>query len=202
MNRFFLPITRIFLALTTCLIPSPSRGQDPQPIPKAATSLALQRLSGVERSAAFSFDEGHRKAFVFIGNSRDKFGGWRVIAVDGNNEPRIAWDSFTLHDPYFTVTAPSDIDLEADATNGYIVTLRGCVAHQCSDGKIGFALYAGKANQLYIAHVSTQDDGSYRVTYSPTSGIPDKYRGELNKMMCSDNGISRPLTLPIKCGTH
>src|SRR5947209_3026136 len=83
-------------------------------------------------------------------------------------------------------TAPTFINSEADGRNGYIVTFRGCVPHQCGDGRIGFALYASQSRQTYIAHISTRDNNSYRVTYYPKSGIPEAVRDKLDQMMCSD----------------
>ena len=100
------------------------------------------------------------------------------------------------------MTGLSSISAEEYSHNGYIVTWRGCVPHQCSDGRIGFALYASQTHQTYRAHVSTLDDNSYRVAYYPKSGIPDEYHKKLDEMMCSDNGVSRPTALPLKCSSR
>lgn len=109
------------------------------------------------------------------------------------------WDSYSLHDEYFWVIGSDNTDSDADGSKDYVVTLRGCVPHNCGDGMIGFALFASRTGQTYVGHVTTRDDGSYEVTYRPKIGIPNVYRQDLDRMMCSDAGISRPSALPIKC---
>ena len=147
-------------------------------------------------------DNGPRHDFIIVGQSRNPVGGWRIISIGGNGQQQIAWDSFSLHNSYFDVTGLSFINMKADEHGGYIVTLRGCAPHQCADGKIGFALYSSHNHQVYLSHISTQEDNSYRVTYFPKSGIPDTYHKQLDQLMCSDNGISRPSALPLKCSAR
>jgi hypothetical protein len=165
----------------------------------AASALASRYLKTTEKCLSFP-SVGGRRGFVLIGESRPH--GWRVLVVADDATPRVLWDSVTLHDPYIQVMAPDNLDCWGDGAGGVIITMRGCAPHQCADGKIGFALYSSERNQVYVSHVTTRDDGSYEVTYYPKSGIPDAYRSELDQMMCSDNGISRPSTLPINCGTR
>jgi len=197
-------ISKALLTTIVCIMPLAASGETPDSsiVPKEATALAMQYLHSVESSTALPVDNGTGKDFIFVGKSRSPVGGWRIIAIDSNDKMRIAWDSFSLHDSYFDVIGLSYINIRADEHKGYIVTLRGCAPHQCADGKIGFAIYASREHQAYISHVSTQEDDSYRVTYFPQSGIPDAYRKELDQMMCTDNGISRPSTLPIKCAAQ
>lgn len=201
MKRTFVSILRVLLMAVTCLVSVALNGQEPtsSTIPKAATALAVRSLRTIEKSTPFPSHDGRSDAFIFVGESRNPPTGWRVIVVEGAETPRLRWDSFALHDSYLDVTAPTFINSEADGRNGYIVTLRGCVPHQCGDGRIGFALYASQSRRTYIAHISTQDDNSYRVTYSPKSGIPEAVREKLDQMMCSDSGVSKPSALPIKC---
>jgi hypothetical protein len=165
----------------------------------SAANLVLRYLSHIDQSKSFSSSSGRGSDYVFIGTSRTHFGGWRAISIAGDTVPRIVWDSFTLHDSYLSVIGRNGINAEATENGSYIITIRGCAPHQCSDGRIGFALYASQTHKTYIAHMTTQDDGAYRVTYAPRAGIPDAYRDELNQMICKDNGISQPSTLPLSC---
>ncbi len=201
MKRTLVSILHVLLMAVTCLVSVALNGQEltSSTIPKAATALALRSLRTIEKSTPFPSNEGRPDAFIFVGESRNPPTGWRIIVVEGAEKPRVRWDSFALHDSYLNVTAPTFINSETDGHNGYIVTLRGCVPHQCGDGRIGFALYASQSGRTYIAHISTQDDNSYRVTYSPKSGTPGAVREKLDQMMCSDSGISKPTALPIKC---
>jgi hypothetical protein len=164
-----------------------------------ATALAKKYLGTVERSMSFPSTEGGSQDVIFVGQSLHPPHGWRIVVVSDQEKYRLVWDSFALHDAYLDVTGLSSINTEADGHDGYIVTWRGCVPHQCSDGRIGFALYSSKNHQTYRAHVATLDDNSYRVAYYPASGIPDEYREKLDEMLCSDNGISQPARMPIKC---
>lgn len=204
MKRMAEFISRVLLTTLVCIVPLVARGENPDSslVPKEATAFAMQYLRSVESSTALPVDNSSSKDFIFVGKSSKPVGGWRIIAIGGNDKLRIVWDSFSLHDSYFDVIGLSFINTRVDEHNGYIVTLRGCVPHQCADGKIGFAIYASREHQTYISHVSTQEDDSYRVTYFPKSGMPDAYRKELDQMMCSDNGISRPSSLPIKCAAQ
>jgi hypothetical protein len=201
MKRTSVSILHVLLMAVTCLASVALNGQEPtsSTVPNAATALAVRSLRTIEKSTPFPSTEGRPNAFIFVGESRNPPTGWRVIVVEGAVTPRVRWDSFTLHDSYLNVTAPTFINSEANGRDGYIVTLRGCVPHQCGDGRIGFALYASESRRTFVAHVSTQDDNSYRVTYSPKSGIPEAVREKLDQMMCSDSGISKPSALPIKC---
>jgi hypothetical protein len=169
---------------------------------KEAIALAKKYLGTIEKSLSFPSTKGGRQDVFFIGQSLKPPRGWRTVVVSDQGKPRTAWDSFVLHDEYFDVIALSSINAEPDGHNGYIVTLRGCVPHQCSDGRIGFALFAAQNRQIYRAHVLTLDDNSYRVVYYPKSGIPDEYHKKLDQMMCSDNGISKPSALPLKCSSR
>jgi len=163
----------------------------------SANRVALNYLRSVDKSASFVLRDHEGEDTVFIGSSTR--GGWRVIIVHRDAGLGVIWDSQSLRDPYFTVTASNTIETQADKNDDYLVTIRGCAPHQCADGKIGFAVYASKTRKTYIAHVLTGPDGSYHVTYKPNVGLPPEYRQELDRLMCADNGISRPATLPIKC---
>jgi hypothetical protein len=191
---------RALSAIVMCFVPLILNGKEPQSSrsTQAATVIATRYLHDVENTKSFTSGDG-REDFVFVGNSRSSSGAWRVIVV-GGTKPRVIWDSFSLlHDSYFYVIGLSSIESESDDQNGYIVTLRGCAPHQCSDGKIGFAIFASRTGRTYLSHVTTKEDGGYEVTYYPKSGIPEDYRRKLDDSMCSDNGVSRPSTLPIKC---
>ena len=165
----------------------------------AATALAMRYLRAIDRTVSLPSSGGKQEDVLFTGPSLGPSGGWRTLVVGGQTKPGLAWDSFTLHDPYLNVTGLSFINTEADSPEGYIVTLRGCVPHQCADGKIGFAIYVSQIRRTYIGHISTREDGSYEISYYPKSGVPDNYRAKLDRMMCSDKGISRPSELPLKC---
>jgi len=158
-------------------------------------------LREVVQSASFPSPNGQGEDTVLVGISNGRSGGWRIVAVGSRPKPTLLWVSPGLHDLYLEMSAPNDIEVEADGQNSYIVTVRGCMRHQCADGRIGYALYSSQSRRFYISHVTTSDDGAYSVTYFPKSGIPDVYRSQLDKMTCSDNGITRPSSLPIKCST-
>ena len=204
MKRTSVSTLHVLLMAIMCVSTAALNGQEPtsSTIPKAATSLGMQSLRTIEKSTSFPSREGRPDAFIFVGESRNPPTGWRIIVVEGTETPHVMWDSFALHNSYLDVTAPTFINSEADGRNGYIVTLRGCVPHQCGDGRIGFALYASQSRRTYVAHVSTREDNSYRVTYYPKSGIPDTYRRKLDEMVCADNGVSQPSKLPIKCSAQ
>jgi hypothetical protein len=199
--RRILALSLCVLAVIMCLLPPVSKGQEPNssPVPPSVTALARKYLSEVVKSASFPLSDGGGEDFIFVGTSRGRSNGWRIVAVGSQTKPSVLWVSSVLHDPYFETSAPNTIDAEADGRSGYIVTLRGCMRHQCADGRIGFALYFSESHRFYVSHVTTRDDGSYAVAYYPSPGIPDSYRERLDRMMCSDNGVSRPSTLPIKC---
>jgi hypothetical protein len=192
------------LATIVFLLSPVSKGQEPNSpaVPPMVTALAKKYLREVVKSASFPSSDGGSEDFIFVGTSPGRSGGWRIVAVGSQAKPRVLWISSVLHDPYFEVSAPNTMDAESDGRNGYIVTLRGCMRHQCVDGRIGFALYSSLSHRFYISHVTTSDDGSYAVTYYPKSGKRNGYREQLDGMMCSDNGFSRPSTLPIKCSTR
>jgi len=196
----------VLLTAIICLLPSVSEAQEQESgssaIPRETTVVAMKYLRAVVQGDSISSNDGQHDDFIFAGNSRDRFGGWRVIVVAGSRRSRVLWDSYTLRDWYFDGTAPSGNDYDSDEPSGYIVTLRGCAPHQCADGRIGFALYSSHARRVYISHITTRDDGSYVVTYYPKSGIPKTYHDKLDQMMCSKNGVSEPSTLPIKCPTQ
>ncbi len=170
-----------------------------QPKDSPETRFVKQYLQSINKSVSFDSGAAEGKDYLFIGQARPPLRGWRVIVVHGAPQPHVLWDSLTLHDPYLSVTGLGFLHVEDYEDKGYVVTIRGCVPHQCADGKIGFAVYASRTRQTYIAHVLTNEDGSYRVTYYPTAGIPKTYREQLEDMICSDNGISRPSALPIHC---
>jgi hypothetical protein len=191
---------RLLLTLGVCLFPSIVIGQEQASpvVSPAAASFASRYLQAVDKSFSFPSADGGED-FVFVGHSRGQSSGWRVIVVAGSRKPRLAWDSFTLNDPYLNVIGLSSISAEANGLNGYTVALRGCIPHECADGRIGFAVYASSSQRAYRSHVLTKDDGSYGVTFYPKSGIPESYRSQLDRMMCTDSGISQPSALPVKC---
>ncbi len=202
MKRIRVFALRILLTMGLCFFPQVLIGQQQQPVvPPTVTSVVGRYLQAVERSFSFHTLNG-REDFVFVGHSRGRSDSWRVIVVAGSERPKVSWDSFALNDPYFNVIGLSSINARADGSNGYIVSLRGCAPHQCADGKIGFAIYGSQCRRVYRSHILTKEDGSYAVTFYPRSGIPESYRDQLNRMMCSDNGISRPSALPLKCLTQ
>jgi hypothetical protein len=184
-----------------CLLQSGSKGQatSPSQVSPAATALGERYLREVLRSASFPAPDGQGEDTVLVGTSNERSGGWRIVAVGSRSKPTVLWVAPGLPDPYLEMSAPNEIEVEADRQNSYIVTVRGCMQHQCTDGRIGFALYSSQSRRFYVSHVTTSDDGSYNVTYYPKSGIPSAYRRRLDQMMCSDNGISKPSALPIKC---
>jgi len=185
-----------------CLLQSVSKGQATStPQVSTATALGKRYLREVVHSASFPSPSGQGEDTVLVGISLGRSGGWRIVAVGSRPEPTLLWVSPGLQDLYFEMSAPNDIEVEADSQNSYVVTVRGCMRHQCADGRIGYALYSSQSRRFYISHVTTSDDGTYSVTYFPKSGIPDVYRRQLDKMTCSDNGITRPSSLPIKCST-
>ena len=189
----------ILLATTLCLLPSViGTAQTSRAMPDKAITLAKHYLQTIERSASFATGGG-REDIVFVGHSRGSSDGWRVLIVADDRKPKVVWDSFSLRDPYFDSMGSNSIDYYADGQNEFVVTLRGCAPHQCFDGRLGFAAYASRSRRVYKSHVLTKDDGSYEVTFYPKSGLPDTYRAELVRMMCSDSGISQPSALPIKC---
>jgi hypothetical protein len=192
-------VTRASLIIALAMLLSPFLLARAPQADSQATGLAMKYLRSIDKSASFLLSGNQGKDFVFVGRSLSPSHGWRLIVINNSAQPHIVWDSRTLVDPYFDVTGLSSIDIRADEGAGYLVTIRGCVPHQCADGKIGFAIYAGRTRQKYIAHILTNSDGSYSVKYYPSVSMPAVYRDELNEMMCSDNGISRPLLLPIKC---
>ncbi len=172
------------------------------PTPPAITKFAKRYLRSIEYTNPYDSPGGHGFDFIFLGDSRSHGGGWRVIVVRGSNsKPRLVWDSNSLsHDDYFSSNGLPDLDSDADGSDGYIVTWRGCVPRNCGDGRLGFAVFSSRTNQTYVSHVTTKDDGSYVVTYYPKSGIPDVYHNHLDRMMCSlGNGVSDPSKLPVKC---
>ena len=202
MRQIHLPTWRALMMVITSLSPIASWGQKPPSpaAPSALTALAMRYLRSIDNTNSFD-----SLSFIFVGTSRPPSDGWRVIVIcgDDNGKARLMWDAFSLaHDKYRGVIGLNDIDEDADGPNGYLVTLRGCAPHQCADGRIGFALYASQTRRTYTSHITTRDDGSYDVTYYPKSDMPDTYRDKLDQMMCSDNGVSRPSTLPIKCSAQ
>jgi len=193
------PVTkaRLTIALAMLLCPFLLAGAPQED--SQATELAMKYLESIDKSASFLLGGNQGNDFVFVGRSLNPSHGWRLIIINRSAQPHIVWDSRSLVDPYFSVAGSSSIDIRGDEGAGYLITIRGCAPHQCADGKMGFAIYAGKTRQKYIAHLLTNSNGSYSVKYYPSVRMPAVYREELNEMMCTDNGISRPLTLPIKC---
>jgi hypothetical protein len=204
MKRAFVSMLYTLLIAIVCWFPLVVGGQElsASSPSKGAEALAKKYLATIDKTALFPAAEGSGRDAIFVGQSLNPPRGWRIIAVADRGRPRVVWDSFTFHDTYLDVAGLSSINAEADGHNGYILTWRGCVPHQCSDGRIGFALYTSQNHQTYRAHVSTSDDNLYHVVYYPQSGIPDEYRKKLDEMMCSDDGISRPSALPIKCSAR
>jgi len=176
----------------------------PPPTPLAVTRFAKRYLRSIEYTNPYDSPLGHGLDFIFLGESLSRGDGWRVIVVRASDSKRLlVWDSNSLsHDYYFSSNGPSDLDSDADGTDGYIVTWRGCAPRDCGDGRLGFAVFSSRTNQTYVSHITTKDNGSYVVTYYPNSGIPDVYRNQLDRMMCSPgNGASDPPKLPINCPT-
>jgi hypothetical protein len=198
MKRTAVFTLRPLLTLALCFLPPAVVGQEQSSVPPEVTSVASRYLQGVDKSFSFPAASG-REDFVLVGHSRSRSGEWRVIVVAGSTQPRVAWDSLSLNDPYLDVMGLSFINAGADGLNGYTVSLRGCAPHQCADGRIGFAVYASQHRRAYRSHILTKKDGSYAVTFYPRSGIPESYRDQLSRMMCSDGGISRPSALSLKC---
>lgn len=162
------------------------------------TPVVKKYLRTVERSSSFSLGENKGNDTVLVGHSITN--GWRVIVLHRDNaKSHIIWDSQSLKDPYFTVTALESIQVSKDQPDGYIVAIRGCMPHQCADGKIGFAVYASRTRQVYVAHVTANGEGSYSITRNPEIDLPTIYRDELDKMICTDYGISHHERLPFKC---
>lgn len=182
----------------------PRANQSAPPAPRAITKFAKRYLLSIEYTNPYDSPLGHGLDFIFFGETRSHRGGWRVIVVRASDsKPLLVWDSHTLsHDYYFSSNGLSDLDSDADGTDAYIVTWRGCAPRDCGDGRLGFALFSSRTNQTYVSHITTKDDGSYVVTYYPNSGIPDVYRDQLDRMMCSlGSGVSHPSKLPINCPT-
>jgi hypothetical protein len=189
--------------LICCLFPLASGAQErsSSAAPSAISNLALRYLQSIHDTNSYDSLGSRGEDFVFVGTSRPPSGGWRIIVVRARSgKPRLIWDSYSLpKDNYLMLTSPREMDSDADGSAGYVITMRGCARHQCADGRIGFALYASRTDRTYVSHITTRDDGSYVVTYYPKLGMLDTYRDKLDRMMCSDGGISRPFALPIKC---
>jgi hypothetical protein len=181
-------------------IASPAK-QNAPPAPLVITEIARRHLRSITGTNSYDSPGSRGRDFIFVGKSRSPSDGWRVFIVRGSSgKPVVIWDSDSLdHDIYFSGMAPDWMDSDADGTDGYFVAVRGCAPHQCADGRLGFALFASRTYRTYVSHITTKDDGSYAVTYSPKSGIPEIYRKQLDRMMCSDNGVLHPAALPIKC---
>ena len=196
----------VLFAVFMCIAPCASSGQmtlTSVAAPSTVTSLAMRYLHSIHDSNPWDSPSGQGEDYILVGMSRHPSNGWRTLVIREavHGKPRVVWDSYSLHDGYFSVIAPDDTDSDADGSD-YVVTLRGCVPHNCADGMIGFALYSSRTGQTYVSHVTTQNDGSYEVTYYPKTGIPSVYREDLVRIMCSDAGISQPSALPIKCSTN
>jgi hypothetical protein len=187
-----------------------SKAQQPpaSAIPSDATAFAQKHLSDIAKSFAFAVG-GSRQDFVFVGNSRSSdlvtkdIGRpdekWKILIVSGGKKASYAVSrSFVIGDGYLSASGPAVIDASPDGADSYIVTMTGCAPQDCTDGRLGFLLYSSQKHRIYRAHVTTEANKSYRVAYDP-KGVPAQYRAKLNQMMCSDDGISRPSALPIKC---
>jgi hypothetical protein len=170
--------------------------------PRSVANFAKRYLRSIEYTNPYESPGGHGLDFIFLGESQSHHGEWRVVVVRASSsKPLLVWDSNSLtRDRYFSSSGLSSLDSDADGSDGYIVTWWGCVPHDCGDGRLGFALFSSRTNQTYVGHITTKDDGSYVVTYYPSSGMPAVYRNQLDRVMCTPgNGVSDRSKLPIKC---
>lgn len=209
---------RLVLATILCVLPvvfeaSPSA---PPPTPAATLSFAKQYLKTVERTQSFPSADGRRTDYVFVGaTSEPRSVGWRVVAVRGDSSPRLVWDSavFRKVDDYLQDLGLDGISIGAGPDGGYLITLVGCVPRQCGGTRIGVALFSSKMRRTYSAHVTdlaayyppkkSPDGRTHDVDYLPPTGIPDLYRQELNRLVCSAFGrVYPPPRLPISCGAR
>ncbi len=157
------------------------------------SGLAKTLFSSISKLETLS--EGASKVELITG--RDFKGDWRAVIERGGSTPQIIWDSNSLRDSFFAVRAPDWIRYSSqDAT--YEVLMRGCVPHQCTDGRIGIAVFSGKTKRLYVEHIISQDSGGYAVQFRPDE-MPPEIRNELKKAACTDPGITAPLRLPFPC---
>ncbi|WP_263357978.1 hypothetical protein [Acidicapsa ligni] len=158
-----------------------------------ATAPAKTLFSSVSKRETLS--AGTSAEELIIG--RGLKGDWRAVIERDGLTHQIIWDSNTLHDPFFAVKAPDWIRSSSQGVD-YEVIMRGCVPHQCTDGRIGIAIFSGKTKHLYVEHLVSQDNGGYAVQFSPAE-MPPEIRAELEKAACIDPGITAPSRLPFPC---
>lgn len=201
-----------YLAFTITLFlsafPACAQKASSLPVPTTARTLAASYLRSIQDTSSYGSGKG-QKDFIFVGTSVPPSNGWRIIVVRMGRvrKPQLIWDSFSLrHDEYFTVSGLSNIHTDADGPDAYVVTLRGCFPHDCTDGRIGFALFASRTDRVYVSHITTTfrnlssgEVSGYKVAYYPAHGIPENYHLDLDRMMCGDSGISEGSLLPIRC---
>ena len=165
-----------------------------------ARKLAARHLKSIETMEEAARYPSGSEEIAFVGQSRGTHGGWTVLVIHSDKEAEVLWDSSKrLRESYFAVMVPSGIRVIPGSEGDYMVEIRGCAPHQCDDGRFGYAVYSGRTRKLYKAKVTTAEDNSYSIQFVPQTGIPTQYLAELREMMCSDNGISHPQSLPFRC---
>jgi hypothetical protein len=130
--------------------------------------------------------------------------GWRIIVVTGGDHPALVWDSGSHQkDGSFAVMSGDDFNVSVSGPADYDITFQGCAAHNCGDGQLGYAVYARRLRRVFVAHVTTDWAGNHPVTYTvaydPPTGIPAAYQAELQRMICTDNGVTMKAKLPFDC---
>lgn len=196
---------RFFLAVIVVLTPLVAAGQDEKPPAgsKAAIAIAKRYLFSIEASESLSPDGDKGQDVVYVGYTRPPAFKWKIVVVADGENPRLVSVSPPFADRYFQVFSPDGIGIGKDG-QGFIVSLQGCVAHECPSRQ-GYGLYVSSAHRFFWAHVDTrslsEDPVSYQVTYYPQAGVPARYRQKLNEQICSDDGarIIQPFVLSIKC---
>jgi hypothetical protein len=164
----------------------------------AASNFAFQYLKEIKTTFSFAPENGAPPDIIFVGSSASERTGWRLIVVRGSNPPQLIWDSYIINDPYLATLAWDDMHAQEDLDGGYVVTLRGCMPHNCSDGKIGFAIYSSKLQETLISHL-TYTHGAYEITYFPSGDLPFEYMEGLNRLMCDDSEVLNHRLLTIQC---
>jgi hypothetical protein len=187
-----------FLLLAGILLTSSVNGAPKVDDQEVASRFALQYLKEIKKTFSFAPENGISSDFIFVGSSSSKRGGYRIIVVRGSNPPRVIWDSYIIKDSYLSVKGWDEMKAEEDLEGGYVVTLRGCMPHNCADGKIGFAIYSSKMRKTFISHL-TYADGAYAITYFPSGDIPFVYKEGLNRQMCNDPEIRNHRLPTIEC---
>jgi hypothetical protein len=158
-----------------------------------ATESVKTQFSTVSKRETLSSDPSRDELVI----GRALQGDWAAMIERTGTRSQIIWDSKTLHDPFFDVKAPDWIKSLSQGVD-YKVIMRGCVPHQCADGRIGIAIFYGKTKRLYVEHLISQDNGSYTVQFKPDE-MPPEIRADLERTACIDPGITAPSRLPFPC---